>query len=59
MGIEVRDTSHKPDEIYGIIERLTPGTKKLELFGRMQNIQVKNSSPTNSLNPFSSQTGSL
>ncbi|CAG5080921.1 Oidioi.mRNA.OKI2018_I69.PAR.g9740.t1.cds [Oikopleura dioica] len=36
---EVRDTSHKPDEIYGIIERLTPGTKKLELFGRMHNIQ--------------------
>lgn len=36
---EVRDTSHKPDEIYGIIERLAPGTRKLELFGRMHNIQ--------------------
>ncbi|CAG0908827.1 unnamed protein product [Cyprideis torosa] len=36
---EVRDTSHKPDEIYGIIERLSPGTKKIELFGRMHNIQ--------------------
>lgn len=36
---QVRDTSHKPDEIYGIIERLSPGTRKLELFGRMHNIQ--------------------
>nr|XP_039265210.1 N6-adenosine-methyltransferase catalytic subunit-like [Styela clava] len=36
---EVRDTSHKPDEIYGIIERLSPGTRKLELFGRMHNVQ--------------------
>jgi len=36
---EVRDTSHKPDEIYGIIERLSPGTRKLELFARMHNIQ--------------------
>lgn len=31
---EVRATSHKPDEIYGIIERLSPGTRKIELFGR-------------------------
>lgn len=36
---EVRDTSHKPDEIYGIIERLSPGTRKIELFGRAHNIQ--------------------
>ncbi|UYV64327.1 METTL3 [Cordylochernes scorpioides] len=36
---EVRATSHKPDEIYGIIERLSPGTRKIELFGRMQNVQ--------------------
>jgi len=36
---EVRDTSHKPDEIYGIIERLSPGSRKLELFGRMHNVQ--------------------
>ena len=28
---EVRATSHKPDEIYGIIERLSPGTRKIEL----------------------------
>lgn len=36
---EVRDTSHKPDEIYGVIERLAPGQRKLELFGRHHNIQ--------------------
>ncbi|XP_072377328.1 N(6)-adenosine-methyltransferase MT-A70-like protein [Diabrotica undecimpunctata] len=36
---EVRATSHKPDEIYGMIERLSPGTKKIELFGRPHNIQ--------------------
>ena len=36
---EVRATSHKPDEIYGIIERLSPGTRKIELFGRMHNVQ--------------------
>lgn len=36
---EVRETSHKPDEIYGIIERLSPGTIKIELFGRMHNCQ--------------------
>lgn len=36
---EVRATSHKPDEIYGIIERLSPGTRKIELFGRAHNIQ--------------------
>ncbi|KAL3308594.1 N6-adenosine-methyltransferase subunit mettl3 [Cichlidogyrus casuarinus] len=36
---EVRETSHKPDEIYGIIERLSPGTRKLEMFGRPHNIQ--------------------
>ena len=36
---EVRATSHKPDEIYGIIERLSPGTRKIELFGRHHNVQ--------------------
>lgn len=35
---EVRATSHKPDEIYGIIERLSPGTRKVELFGRPHNV---------------------
>ncbi|XP_072013458.1 N(6)-adenosine-methyltransferase catalytic subunit METTL3-like isoform X2 [Amphiura filiformis] len=36
---EVRETSHKPDEVYGLIERLSPGTRKVELFGRMHNVQ--------------------
>lgn len=36
---EVRATSHKPDEIYGMIERLSPGTRKIELFGRPHNSQ--------------------
>ncbi|XP_057302452.1 N6-adenosine-methyltransferase catalytic subunit-like [Hydractinia symbiolongicarpus] len=36
---EVRDTSHKPDEVYGLIERLAPGQRKVELFGRMHNVQ--------------------
>jgi mRNA (2'-O-methyladenosine-N6-)-methyltransferase len=36
---EVRETSRKPDEIYGIIERLSPGTRKLELFGRPHNLR--------------------
>ena len=36
---EVRATSHKPDEIYGVIERLSPGTRKVELFGRQHNCQ--------------------
>ncbi|KAF6724462.1 N6-adenosine-methyltransferase subunit METTL3 [Oryzias melastigma] len=36
---EVRSTSHKPDEIYGMIERLSPGTRKIELFGRSHNVQ--------------------
>lgn len=36
---EVRATSHKPDEIYGLIERLSPGTLKIELFGRAHNCQ--------------------
>ncbi|KAI9329728.1 MT-A70-domain-containing protein [Obelidium mucronatum] len=34
---EVRDTSRKPDEIYNLIERLCPGGKKLEVFGRRHN----------------------
>lgn len=37
---EVRETSRKPDEIYGIIERLSPGTRKIELFGRPHNVQA-------------------
>jgi len=26
---KVRDTSHKPDEVYGLIERLAPGQRKI------------------------------
>lgn len=36
---EVRATSRKPDEIYGMIERLSPRTRKVELFGRPHNVQ--------------------
>lgn len=36
---QIRDTSHKPDEMYGLLERLSPGTRKLELFGRQHNTQ--------------------
>lgn len=35
-----RDKSHKPDELYSIIERLVgPTARKLELFGREHNIR--------------------
>lgn len=37
---EVRDTSRKPDELYGMIERLCPGGRKLELFGRRHNART-------------------
>merc|ERR1719433_1025225 len=36
---EVRETSRKPDEIYNIIERLSPGGRKIELFGRKWNLR--------------------
>ena len=36
---EVRETSRKPDELYTMIERLTPGTRKLEVFGREHNLK--------------------
>mmetsp|Transcript_38175 Transcript_38175/g.61806 ORF Transcript_38175/g.61806 Transcript_38175/m.61806 type:complete len:874 (-) Transcript_38175:490-3111(-) len=36
---EVRETSRKPDEIYGMIERITPGTRKIEIFARPHNIR--------------------
>ncbi|KAK0534167.1 methyltransferase [Tilletia horrida] len=36
---EVRDTSRKPDELYGLIERLCPGGRKVELFGRKHNMR--------------------
>ena len=34
---EVRETSRKPDEVYGLIERLCPGGRKIEIFGRAHN----------------------
>ncbi|RUP51489.1 hypothetical protein BC936DRAFT_147879 [Jimgerdemannia flammicorona] len=36
---EVRETSRKPDEVYGLIDRLSPGMRKLEIFGRPHNIR--------------------
>ncbi|CCM03411.1 uncharacterized protein FIBRA_05542 [Fibroporia radiculosa] len=34
---EVRETSRKPDEVYGLIERMCPGGRKIEIFGRKHN----------------------
>ncbi|KZT62194.1 MT-A70-domain-containing protein [Calocera cornea HHB12733] len=34
---EVRETSRKPDEAYSLIERLCPGGRKIEIFGRKHN----------------------
>ncbi|KIL68292.1 hypothetical protein M378DRAFT_72133 [Amanita muscaria Koide BX008] len=34
---EVRETSRKPDEIYAMIERMCPGGRKVEIFGRKHN----------------------
>lgn len=36
---EVRETSRKPDEIYRLIERMVPGSLKLEIFGRSHNVR--------------------
>ena len=36
---QVRDTSQKPDELYSMIERICPGGRKIELFGRRHNIR--------------------
>lgn len=35
----VRDTSRKPDELYAMIEKLCPGGRKVELFGRQHNVR--------------------
>ncbi|GFP99484.1 probable n6-adenosine-methyltransferase mt-a70-like [Phtheirospermum japonicum] len=37
---KVRETSRKPDEMYAMLERVCPRTRKLELFARMQNVQA-------------------
>ncbi|KAI0347296.1 MT-A70-domain-containing protein [Trametopsis cervina] len=34
---EVRETSRKPEEVYGLIERMCPGGRKIEIFGRKHN----------------------
>uniref|UniRef100_A0A3P9D1J5 mRNA m(6)A methyltransferase n=1 Tax=Maylandia zebra TaxID=106582 RepID=A0A3P9D1J5_9CICH len=39
VGVKGNPQGHKPDEIYGMIERLSPGTRKIELFGRPHNVQ--------------------
>ena len=36
---EVRETSRKPDEVYGLIERMCPGGRKVEIFGRKHNVR--------------------
>lgn len=36
---QVRETSRKPDELYAMIERICPGGRKMELFGRQHNIR--------------------
>ncbi|KAF8211379.1 MT-A70-domain-containing protein [Mycena galopus ATCC 62051] len=37
---EVRETSRKPDEVYGMIERMCPGGRKIEIFGRKHNTRA-------------------
>ncbi|KAG8367559.1 hypothetical protein BUALT_Bualt16G0084400 [Buddleja alternifolia] len=37
---EVRETSRKPNEMYAMLERISPRTRKLELFARMHNVQA-------------------
>ena len=36
---QVRQTSRKPDEMYSLLERLSPGTRKLEMFARQHNVR--------------------
>ncbi|WFD19569.1 mRNA (2'-O-methyladenosine-N(6)-)-methyltransferase [Malassezia caprae] len=36
---QVRDTSRKPDELYAMIEKMCPGGRKVELFGRRHNVR--------------------
>lgn len=44
----MRDTSHKPDEIYGLIERLAPGARKIGTGTHdTQQVQSKTISHTN------------
>ena len=34
----MRETSRKPDEMYTLLERLSPGTRKIEIFARPNNL---------------------
>lgn len=36
---EVRERSRKPDQLYQIIERMLPGSRRIELFARNHNIR--------------------
>lgn len=47
---EVRETSRKPDEMYALLERISPRTRKLELFARMHNTHAGWLSLGNQLN---------
>ncbi|BAF09621.1 probable N6-adenosine-methyltransferase MT-A70-like [Oryza sativa Japonica Group] len=47
---EVRETSRKPDEMYPMLERISPRTRKLELFARMHNAHAGWLSLGNQLN---------
>ncbi|KAL9276008.1 N6-adenosine-methyltransferase MT-A70-like-like protein [Drosera capensis] len=47
---EVRETSRKPDEMYAMLERISPRTRKLELFARMHNTHAGWLSLGNQLN---------
>ncbi|XP_052209531.1 N6-adenosine-methyltransferase MT-A70-like [Diospyros lotus] len=47
---EVRETSRKPDEMYPMLERISPRTRKLELFARMHNAHAGWISLGNQLN---------
>ncbi|KAI7740242.1 hypothetical protein M8C21_031173 [Ambrosia artemisiifolia] len=47
---EVRETSRKPDEMYPLLERISPRTRKLELFARMHNTHAGWMSLGNQLN---------
>ncbi|CAD5195263.1 unnamed protein product [Musa acuminata subsp. malaccensis] len=47
---EVRETSRKPDEMYPMLERISPRTRKLELFARIHNTHAGWLSLGNQLN---------
>ena len=48
---EVRETSRKPDEVYGLIERMCPRGRKIEIFGRKHNVRPGWTTLGNQLGP--------